>query len=165
MFRKNSGRLTGWVAYTLSWTKVKIPGINNGLWYDASNDRRHNVSVAAIFKINDRWDISGTWIYSSGQPLTAPDAKYQLDGTTCYYYSKRNGYKTPATHRLDLSAVYTRKGKRFTSQLAFGVYNAYCRYNPYVVYFEDDPTKPSGSRAVMQSLFGIIPSVSYTISL
>ncbi len=165
MFRKNSGRLTGWVAYTLSWTKVKIPGINNGLWYDASNDRRHNVSVAAIFKINDRWDISGTWIYSSGQPLTAPDAKYQLDGTTCYYYSQRNGYKTPATHRLDLSAVYTRKGKRFTSQLAFGVYNAYCRYNPYVVYFEDDPTKPSGTRAVMQSLFGIIPSVSYTISL
>lgn len=165
MFRKNSGRLTGWVAYTLSWTKVKIPGINNGLWYDASNDRRHNVSVAAIFKINDRWDISGTWIYSSGQPLTAPDAKYQLDGTTCYYYSKINGYKTPATHRLDLSAVYTRKGKRFTSQLAFGVYNAYCRYNPYVVYFEDDPTKPSGTRTVMQALFGIIPSVSYTISL
>ena len=89
--------------------------------------------------------------------------KYELSGTTCYYYSRRNGYRTPSTHRLDLSVIYTHEGPKFTYQWTIGVYNAYCRYNPFVVYFEDDDTKPSGTRAVQQSLFGLIPSVSYTL--
>lgn len=163
MIRKNSAPLTGWIAYTLSKTQTRIAGINGGRWYDATNDRRHDFSATAIYALNKQWHISGTWIYTSGQPLTAPDVKYQLDGITYYYYSQRNGYRTPPTHRLDLSAVYTRQGRRFTSQWAFGIYNTYCRYNPYIVYFEDDPDKPSGTRAVQQALFGLIPSVSYTI--
>ncbi len=163
MVRKNSGALTGWIAYTISKTQTKIDGINDGRWYDATNDHRHDLAVTAIYTLNDRWSLSGSWIYSSGQPLTAPDVKYQLDGTTYYYYSQRNGYRTPPINRLDLSAICTRQGKRFTTQWAFGVYNAYCRYNPYVIYFEDDPDKPSGTRAVQQALFGLIPFVSYTI--
>lgn len=163
MLRKNTGRLTGWVSYTISKTEARIPGINGGQWYDATNDHRHHASVVAIFRLTDRWNLSGSWTYSSGQPLTAPDVKYELDGTTCYYYSRRNGYHTPPSHRLDLSATYTHVGRRLTYQWAFGVYNAYCRYNPFVVYFEDDPTKPSGTRAVQQSLYGLVPSVSYTL--
>lgn len=163
MARKNSGRLTGWVAYTLSRTQTRIADINGGRWYAANNDRRHDFSVTAIFALNDRWSLSGSWIYSSGTPLTAPDVKYELSGTTCYYYSQRNGYRTPPTHRLDLSATYTHTGRRFTYQWAFGLFNAYCRYNPYIVYFQDDSSKPSGTRAVQQSLFGLVPSVSYTL--
>lgn len=165
MFRKNVGRLTGWISYTLSRTRTRIPGINDGRWYDASNDRRHDLSLAAVFRLSDRWSLSGSWIFSSGQPLTAPDVKYELDGTTCYYYSQRNGYRTPPVHRLDLSATWTRPGRHFDTQWSFGIYNAYCRYNPYIVYFEDDPSKPSGTRAVQQSLFGLVPSISYTIKL
>ncbi len=163
MLRKNTGPLTGWISYTISKTQTRIAGINDDRWYDATNDRRHDLSVTAIYALNDRWSFSGSWIFSSGQPLTAPDVKYELDGITYYYYSQRNGYRTPPTHRLDLSAIYTREGKKFTTQWAFGIYNAYCRYNPYVIYFEDDPTKPSGTRAVQQALFGLVPSVSYTI--
>lgn len=163
MFRKNSGSLTGWVSYALTRTQAKIPGINGGGWYDAVNDRRHDVAVVAILQLTDKWNLSGSWTFSTGQPLTAPDVKYELDGTTCYYYSKRNGYRTPSSHRLDLSATYTRHGRRFTTQWAFGIYNVYCHYSPFVVYFEDDPTKPSGTRAVQQSLYGLIPSVSYTL--
>lgn len=163
MARKNSGRLTGWISYALSHTQSKIPGINDGDWYDASNDRRHDISVVAIFRLTDKWNLSGSWTFSSGQPITAPDVKFELDGQTCYYYSSRNGYRTPSSHRLDLSATYTRRGRRFTTQWAFGVYNAYCHYSPFVVYFEDDSTKPSGTRAVQQSLYGLVPSVSYTL--
>lgn len=163
MLRKNTGRLTGWIAYTISHTQTRIPGINDGNWYNSTNDRHHDLSITAIYKISDNWDISGSWIFSSGQPLTAPDVKYEIAGETCYYYSKRNSYMTPAAHRLDLAATYTHVGKKFTYQWAFGVFNAYCRYNPYIVYFEDDPSKPSGTRAVQQSMYGIVPSVSYTL--
>ncbi|MDE6316826.1 MAG: TonB-dependent receptor plug domain-containing protein, partial [Muribaculaceae bacterium] len=163
MLRKNSGHLTGWLSYTISKTETTIPGINGGKWYDATNDRRNDLSAVAIYSFNDYWSASASWIFSSGTPLTAPDVKYQLDGQTCYYYSRRNAYRTPDTHRLDLSATYTHAGKKLTYQWSFGIYNAYCRYNPYVVYFEDDSEKPSGTRAVQLAMFGMIPSVSYTL--
>lgn len=163
MLRKNSGRLTGWISYTLSKTETKIPGINDGRWYRASNDRRNDLAIVAIYTLSDPWQLSATWTYSSGKPLTAPDEKYQIDGFTCYYYTERNSYMTPASHRLDLSATYTRIGKKATSILSFGLYNAYSHYSPFVIFFEDDPSKPSGTRAVQQSLFGIVPSVSYTV--
>lgn len=163
MLRKNTGRLSGWISYTLSKTETRIPGINDGRWYDASNDRRNDIAIVGIFAPNDRWNFSASWTYASGRPLTAPDAKYEIAGTTCYYYSSRNSYKTPASHRLDLSATYRKTGRRYTTEWAFGVYNAYCYYSPYVIYFEDDPSKPSGTRAVQRSLFGLVPSVSYTV--
>lgn len=163
MLRKNTGRLSGWVAYTLSHTKTRIPGINDDKWYNASNDRRHDIAVTAIFRISDRWTLSGSWIYLSGQPLTVPDVKYEISGETCYYYSERNSYKAPPTHRLDLSATYTHRGPKLTYEWAFGIYNAYCRYNPYVVYFRDDPDKPSGTQAVQYAMYGIVPSVSYSL--
>ena len=163
MVRKNNGRLSGWVAYTISRTETRIPGINDGRWYPATNNRRHDFTVAAIFRISDNWNLSGSWIFMSGQPLTAPDVKYEIGGETCYYYSKRNAYTTPPVHRLDLSAKYVHTGKKFTYEWAFGIYNVYCRYNPYVVYFQDDATKPSGTRAVLRAMYGTIPSISYTL--
>lgn len=163
MVRKNVGRLNGWVSYTLSKTETRIPGINDNRWYKASNDRRNDIAVVAIYDFNDRWQFSGSWTYSSGRPLTAPDGKYEIDGTTCYYYTERNSYTTPSSHRLDLSANYTRKRKTTTAIWSFGIYNAYCHYSPFIIYFEDDASKPSGTRAVQQSLFGIVPSISYTV--
>lgn len=163
MLRKNFGKLTGWVSYTLSKTETKIPGINNGAWYKASNDRRNDVAVVALYDFNERWNLSASWTYASGRPLTAPDAKYTIDGVTCYYYTERNSYQTPPSHRLDLSARYLKKTGRFTSIVSFGVYNLYAHQSPFVIYFEDDPEKPSGTRAVQRSLFSILPSISYTL--
>lgn len=165
MLRKNNGLLSGWISYTISSTQTKIAGINDGRWYAASNDRRHNVNIVSMLKPSPAWTISGIWTFSSGSPLTVPAAKYSIDGNTCYYYSRRNGYRTPPTHRLDLSATWRHEGRRFTSEWSFGIYNTYCRYNPYLIYFEDDPSKPSGTRCVQTSLFGLMPFVSYTIKL
>ena len=160
---KNEERLTGWLSYTLSWVENKIEGINGGEWYTAPNDRRHDLAVVGMYHLNDRWELSAAWRYNTGQALTAPSAKFEVDGHTYYYYAERNGYRAPAYHRLDLSATYSRTVGKTTQQWAFGLYNAYNRYNPYVITFENDDTKPSGTKTVQTSLFGIIPSVSFTI--
>lgn len=160
---KNEGRLTGWLSYTLSWVENKIEGINGGEWYTAPNDRRHDLAVVGMYHLNDRWELSAAWRYNTGQALTAPSAKFEVDGHTYYYYAERNGYRAPAYHRLDLSATYSRTVGKTTHQWAFGLYNAYNRYNPYVITFENDDTKPSGTKTVQTSLFGIMPSVSFTI--
>ena len=160
---KNEGRLTGWLSYTLSWAENKIEGINGGEWYTAPNDRRHDLALVGMYQLNDRWEFSAAWRYNTGQALTAPSAKYEVDGHTYYYYAERNGYRAPDYHRLDLSATYSRRVGKTTQQWAFGLYNAYNRYNPYVIRFKNDDTNPSGTKTVQTSLFGIIPSVSFTI--
>ena len=166
---KNSGRLTGWVSYTLSWSENKIEGINGGQWYTASNDRRHDLAIVGIYQLLPSWELCATWRYNTGQALTAPSSKYDINGTTYYYYAERNGYRAPAYHRLDISASHTKKiGPLFSKRRGeavwtIGIYNAYCRYNPFAIRFKNDDKSPTGTIAEQTSLFGIIPSVSFTL--
>ena len=160
---KNDGPLTGWISYTLAWSENKIEGINGGRWYTASNDRRHDLSIVGMYQLSPCWDVAATWHYNTGQALSAPSAKYDMFGNTFYSYSERNSYRAPDCHRLDLSANYTRKHGKATHIWSFGVYNAYNRYNPYVIRFSNDDEKASGTKVEQTSLFGIVPSVSFTL--
>jgi hypothetical protein len=160
---KNNGRLTGWLSYTLSWSENKIDGINGNRWYTANNDRRHDVNLVGMYQLNDFWNVSASFVFNSGQALTAPSAKYQIDGNTVYYYSERNGYRAPSSHHLDLSATYSKKLKRCERQWAFGIYNIYNRENPYVITFSEDDESASGTKATQTALFGAIPFVSFTL--
>lgn len=161
--KRNAGRLTGWVSYTLSWVENKVEGINGGRWYTAPNDRRHDISIVAMYDLGRDWDLSATWVFTSGQALTAPSAKYELDEWTHYYYAERNGYRAPAYHRMDIGLNNTKVRKRFTRIWSFGIYNLYNHYNPYIITFENDDEKATGTRTEQVSLFGIIPSASLTV--
>ena len=160
--RKNSGRLTGWAAYTLSWSKNKIEGINGGRWYTAGNDRRHDIDIVASYRLTPTWTLNGVWVYYSGQAFTAPSGKYEIIDNYIYYYAERNGYRTPDYHRLDVSAVWKKQiaHGRLTREWTFGIYNLYNRYNPYLINFEDSENG-ARTKATQYSLFGIVPSVSF----
>lgn len=161
LVRKNTGDFTGWISYTLSWSQNRIPGINGGRWYTASNDRRHDLSVVGMYRFDEHWHAAVTWVYNTGQAMTAPNAKYKLDGETTFYYAERNGYRAPDYHRLDASVTWTKKGRRWTHEVSFGAFNVYNRYNAFIIIFEGDHDKPTGTKATKISLFGIVPSVSY----
>ena len=160
--RKNGGKLTGWVNYTLSWSKTQIDGVNGGKWYDANNDRRHDINIVAAYKLTDRWTLSAAWIFNTGQALTAPSGKYEIEGNWIYYYTERNGYRAPDYHHLDLGAVWKKQYKRTTHEWAISIYNVYNHYNPYIITFDDNGSK-QGTRAKQYSLFGIVPSVSFSL--
>ena len=160
--RKNIGKLTGWLAYTLSWSKTRIEGINGGNWYDANNDRRHDINIVAMYKLNNKWAFNAAWVFNSGQAFTAPSGKYQLIDNWIYYYAERNGYRAPDYHHLDISATWTIQRSWCTQQWVFGIYNIYNRYNPYLINFEDSENG-ARTRAVQYSLFGIVPSVAFNI--
>lgn len=162
--RKNSGRLTGWLSYTLSWSKTRIDGISQGQWYNANNDRRHDVNIVARYRLSPTWTLNATWIFNSGQAFTAPSAKYQLIDNYIYYYAERNGYRAPDYHRLDIGATWAKKiwKGRLTREWTFGIYNLYNRYNPFLIRFEDSQYG-RGTKATQYSLFGIVPSVSFNL--
>lgn len=162
LFKKNKGRITGWIGYTLSKTERKINGINSGDWYNAKNDRTHDLTLVCIYELTPFWTLSGTFIYSTGNAVTFPTGKYELTGMTIYQYNHRNADRMPATHRLDLSATYEVPSKgKYKSSWSFGLYNVYGRKNPYSVTFENNKNNPQQIDAVQMSLFQWIPSVTY----
>ena len=162
LLRKKTGKFTGWVSYTLSRSERLIDGINNNNWYAAKQDRTHDISVVGIYELNKKWSFSATWVYYTGNAVTFPSGKYNINGQSVFVYSERNGYRMPDYHRLDLGAtVVTKKTKRYESSWNFSVYNAYARANAYSISFQDDPNDPTRTQAVQTTLFKIVPSVTW----
>ncbi len=160
--KKRTGKMTGWISYTLSKTERKIEGISNGNWYNAKQDRIHDFSIVGMYQLSPKWSLSGNWVYYTGNAVTFPSGKYQIDGVTTYLYTERNGYRMPAYHRLDLGATYEKKrAGRYQSSWNFSVYNAYARENAYTITFQDSETNPGTTEALRTSLFKLVPSVSY----
>jgi hypothetical protein len=123
------------------------------------------MSIVGIYKLSDRWTISSTFVYGTGNAVTYPHGKYLVGGLTTLYYSDRNADRLPAYSRLDLGATFEGKQhKRFHSSWTFGLYNAYNRKNPYTITFQDDPNDKSRTQAVKTSLFGRIPSITYNFT-
>jgi hypothetical protein len=137
-------------------------GINNGNYYPATQDRTHDFSVVGIYQAGKRWTLSSTWVYYTGNAITWPSGKYDINGQVVFYYTERNGYRMPSYHRLDLSATLQgKKREKFEGSWTFSVYNAYGRQNPYTISFRQSETNPQQTEAVQLSLFRLIPSVTY----
>lgn len=162
LVRKNLGKLTGWVGYTWSKTMRQFDQINNGDPFPARQDRRHDLSVVALYDLSRKIKISATWVFNTGNAVTFPNGKYVIDGQTVGYYTQRNGYRMPDYHRLDLGLTWIRKRTaKFESSWNFSVYNAYNRENAYFIKFRQSTTDANKTEAVQVSLFKIIPSISY----
>ncbi len=160
--KKKAGKLTGWVSYTLSRTERKFDAINNGYWYPATQDQTNSIAVVGIYKLSSKWTLSSDFVYNTGNAVTWPSGKYEVNGNVAFLYTERNGYRMPSYNRLDFSATLQgKKRKKYESSWAFSVYNAYGRENPYFVQFQTDPANPQKTEAVQYSLFRWIPSVTY----
>ena len=157
--RKNFGDFSGWISYTYSKSMRKTPGINFDREYVSPYDKPHNISIVLNYAFNKRFDVSATWVYTTGQPVTYPCGKYTVDGITYAIYDGRNNSRYPDYHRLDLSAtIKCKEKKNWQGEWNFSVYNAYGRKNTWAVLFI-----PEGNTISTQSvaLFSFIPSVSY----
>jgi len=159
---RTSGKLTGWLSYTLSKSEKQFDNINFGNWFSARQDRTHNISLVATYQVTDRITFSGNWIYYTGDAVTFPSGKYVIDGVLINLYTDRNGSRMPDYHRLDLGFTYQFKPKkRWNSDINVSVYNVYDRKNAYSISFEESKTVPGTTEAVRLALFGIVPSITW----
>lgn len=161
--KKRYGKFNGWLGYTLSKTERKFEGINDGRYYPSTHDRTHDLSLVAIYNLNEQWTFSSNFVYGTGKAVTYPTGKYNIAGNTSFSYSSRNAYRQPSTHRLDIAATYEGKpGKYFQSSWTFGVYNVYAHKDPYQITFRDSKKVPNTTEALQTSIFGVpIPSVTW----
>ncbi len=164
---KSRGRLTGWAGYTLSWTWREFPGLNEGNKYPAKYDRRNDMSLVAIYELNKKWKLSGTFVFGTGNAATLPQRFYLVNGILTQEYSRINEYRLPSYHRLDLAAILTPKKnerRKWKSEWVFSIYNVYSRKNPYFIYFDQTGNPYDGTLQVQGkqvSLFPIIPAVTW----
>ena len=163
---KNTGKLRGWLSYTLARSERNILGINNNEYYPANSDQLHELNLVGIYKLNDRWDFGANFVFGSGRPVTFPTGQYEQNGLVVADYQNRNGDRLPAYHRLDVSATLNPKpGGR--GKWIFSIANLYNRQNAASIYFREisevnDVEVATGeTEATKLSFFGIVPTVTY----
>ena len=187
MAQKTTGKTTGWIAYTLAKSdrKFAIGGINNGERFPYKYDRRHNLSLVVNHKFSNRIDIGASWIFSTGGTATiaeevtaiirpGEDAIQQKD-----YIEKRNNYRLPASHRLNIGVNFNKKTKHGVRTWNISLYNAYNAMNPTMIYSnnsggyasyiknqEDGKVYlqyiPAKRKITKLTLLPCVPSVTYT---
>ena len=170
LFKKNEGRLKGWLAYTLSKSEQRTPGrtpsetgINNGEWYNTPWDKTHDITLTGSYELNKKWNINTNFLYQTGIPATFPNGQYQFNGLTIPVYEARNSSRLTDYHRLDLSVNYNPNPdskKKFKGEWVFSLYNLYNRRNATNITFREN--RMSGrNEATRFAIFGIVPSVTY----
>jgi len=170
--KKTKGRWTGFIGYTLGFTRRQFDDLNGGKPYWAKYDRRHDVSISLTYEIlRNKLSVSALWVYQSGNTMTVPLGYYLYMGSVVTEWSDRNAYRVNPYHRLDLSVDWTiKKTSKFETGLNFSIYNVYNRQNPFLVFFETKVETDNGdltsfsmqNHAYQMSLFPIIPSVMWT---
>ena len=170
MFRKNTGKLNGWISYTLSRSEQQTPGrnlletgINNGKWYSSAFDKLHNIAVTGSYNLNKKWTFGANFIMQSGQPVTYPNGQYTYFGITVPSYGERNQDRLPAFHHLDISATLTPRknnNRKWKGEWVFSIYNVYNRRNAASIAFQQNQDT-GANEAIRTSIFGIVPGVSY----
>lgn len=172
LIQKKSGRLTGWIGYTLSKNERKFENLNNAEIYPFKYDQRHDLSIVTSYKFNKKWALSATWVYHTGHAVTLPLGKYQLynyeylyiNGSRDTYvdvhiYKEKNSFRMPNYHRLDIGWTYTKKKPKGTAKWTWGIYNAYNRQNAYYLFFKE---KDGETKLYQQSIFPIFLNFGYT---
>ena len=181
LVQRKTGRLTGWVGYTLARNERQFDQLNEGQWYPYKYDRRHDASVVLMYAVRPHITLSMTWSYGTGNALTLAQGNYNvidqsygriLGSTSDRYlypeaevYGSKNSYRMRAYHRLDLGANFTKSVGHGERVWRVGAYNAYSRHNPYYIYYsagEEALYSFKGQKKLYQlSLFPILPAISY----
>ncbi len=171
MIQKNTGKTTGWFAYTYSVAERQFKELNNGYPFPFKYDRRHEIDIVVNRRINNHLTFSGTWIFGTGYPITVPVGYYYgpYEGPNGYgfdqlllVYSDKNQYRMRPYHRLDLAINYERKNKKgYKVRWTLSVYNVYNRHNP--IYYQVEQGTDGKVHLYEISLFPIIPAVAYNI--
>jgi len=162
--QKNQGKLTGWISYTYSRAEHTIQGINNNETYLAPYDRPNTVYVVANYELSNRISFGANFVYATGLPVTYPIARMEFGDVILPVYSKRNEYRMPDYHRLDVSLTWKPKAKKqhaWSGEWNFSVYNVYGHKNAWAINFVNDPDTAFKTKAEMTYLFTFVPSITY----
>lgn len=155
MLHKQSGNLTGWISYSIGRALRRFE--NNGFngIFPANHERIHELNAVCTYRLGD-WVLSGSFVFASGAPFTAPAYYYISSGQLITKPGEHNACRMRPYVRLDLSATYEFiRG----NQINISIYNATGRRND--VMYRLNVKDGIYSYGPMSFFLRWIPSVSY----
>ena len=184
LVRKEVGKFTGWIGYTLSWTKQQFDELNFGEPFFARYDRHHDVSIVLMYSPTKKINLSLSWVFATGNAVTLPTSAYEsetLEGSLnqasssqddyIFYntgfvenYGKKNDFRMKPFHHLDIGVQFIKPHKKNNGQSIFeiSVYNVYNHHNPFFYYTEQVFVNGKAEYRLKQiSIFPIIPTFTY----
>ncbi|MFO7447491.1 MAG: TonB-dependent receptor [Ignavibacteriaceae bacterium] len=167
---KRSGNLTGWIGYTISWTRRKFKELNNGMFFYPKYDRLHDFSVVVAYDFSSSFSAGATWVYTTGARYNLPPGQFLFsnigfgEDKINYSFDGLNKAFLPEYHKLDISFTYKTLffDKQFELYLNF--YNVYNRNNPFAQYLtseKDSDTNETILKLKRISLFPFIPTIGF----
>lgn len=176
--QKKTGTLTGWIGYTLSKSDRLFDELNFGNRYPYTYDRRHDVSIVAQYELSKRVNVSGSWVYGTGNAVTLATStfrtygleKYGEDSREVQNYTEKNNFRMQPYHRFDIGINFVKKKRRHTRTWSIGAYNTYNRKNPFYIEIDTDRVIDDNGNDTtrkflsQQSLFPIIPYFNYSFT-
>lgn len=177
LLQKKTGKLTGWIGYTLAWANRLIPQVNYGNMFPYKYDRRHDLHIAAVYQLRRGIELSGTWTYQSAAPFTVPVASYEGISTPMpgimqmyntqlpvKYISRRNNVRVMDYHRLDLGVNFIRYKKNgMIRTWNISVLNVYNRFNPFFYFLDNYDKGAPRAKLTAANLIPVLPSFSYRL--
>ena len=183
LVRKEVGKFTGWVGYTLSWTKQQFDELNFGEPFFARYDRRHDVSIVLMYSPTKKINLSLSWVFATGNAVTLPTSVYTAETLDDYLnnylppdefpsnyygfvenYGKKNDFRMKPFHHLDIGVQFIKPHKKNNGQSIFeiSIYNVYNHHNPFFYFTEQDYVNGQAQYTLKQiSIFPIIPTFTY----
>ena len=164
--QRRTGALTGWVGYTLGWTRRTFSELNRGRAFPPKYDRRHDLSFVLSYNLG-KWRLGSNLVYATGQAFTPASARYSLREPTTGMVedyvlpAERNSARLLPYHRLDASA--SRKFGLWGLDVEFylQIFNLYSRRNEWFVQFNTN--NPETEPEVIKQL-PIVPTLGFNFS-
>jgi outer membrane cobalamin receptor len=173
---KRIGEFSGWVGYTLAWTKRHFPFLNKGNSFYPRFDRRHDISIVLTYEPIESLNFGATWTYGTGQAYSLPTGQYAYQSIgnpqpaeqkVYIEYSNRDAFRLPAFHKLDISARYSFTWGKSPVELSLNIYNTYNRYNVFSKYigYQKDELTGEQMRVLKQfTLFPFLPTLGVKVT-
>lgn len=165
MVSKVAGRLTG--SGSLAWGRAqrRFPSLGSE-WVTASVEQRLSATIQGHYRLTDAVSLDAAWTYATGRPVTPVTALYLVGENVLSEFGERNSRCMPAYHRLDLSASWRFKIKRWPgidNMIILSVINAYGHRNVSIVTFGYDTDDATFARRESASLYKFMPSLAYVM--
>lgn len=161
MLKKNAGRWSGWLSYAWGKSERQFEAINEGAYFPAKFDRRHDFSATVQYQLNAHWDLSLTQIFATGNTYTQPTSWYFINSLPVKEYTQYNNARLPNYNRTDIGANYWFNKN---SRLNFSIYNAFNIVNPIYVFLDINENEDTGELTMSvknKTIYRIIPSISW----
>ena len=163
---KPTGKFTGRLSYNYGKSDYKIDVINQGRWYPYRFDKTHSLTMLSNLQLTSNLSVSGTFLYSTGRPVTLPEGYYHVSGIPFPYWEGRNKYRLPDYHRLDFGVKYSpnilkRWTRGYKTTIDVSLYNVYDRRNIHTINFNQGQNRLF--EQIGQSTYGFMPSININV--